>query len=64
MGWTPGRRNIFLFPTASRLDLGPTLGNKAARGVKQTPQLHLVLSSRKVELYLHSSIYFHGIVLD
>jgi hypothetical protein len=32
-------------------------------GVKLTTHLHLVPRSRKVELYLHSPICFHGIVL-
>jgi hypothetical protein len=37
--------------------------NIALRGVKLSTQLHVVPRSRVVELYLHSSICLHGIVL-
>jgi hypothetical protein len=33
-------------------------------GLKLTTHLHLVPKSRIVELYLHSSISLHGIVLN
>jgi hypothetical protein len=33
-------------------------------GIKLTTYLHLVPRSRKVELYLHSPICLHGIVLN
>jgi hypothetical protein len=39
-------------------------GLKEAGGVKLTTHLHLVLMSRKVELYFHSSIRFHGVVVN
>jgi hypothetical protein len=34
------------------------------RGVKLTTYLHLVPGSRMMELYLHSPIYLHGIMLN
>jgi hypothetical protein len=34
------------------------------RGVKLTTRTHLVPTSRKVELYLHSPIRLHGVVLN
>jgi hypothetical protein len=39
-------------------------GVKAAGGVKLTTHLHLVLRLRMVELYLHSAISLHGLVLN
>jgi hypothetical protein len=36
----------------------------SSRGVKLTTDLHLVTTSRMVELYLHSPIRLHGIVLN
>jgi hypothetical protein len=36
----------------------------SGRGVKLTTHIHLVPSSRKVELYLHSLLRLHGIVLN
>jgi hypothetical protein len=67
-------KNIFLYSTAFRPALGPTqrpiqsvpvvltLGVKR-RGVKLISHLHLVLTSRMMELYLHSPICLHGVVL-
>jgi hypothetical protein len=66
---------IFLFSTASRPTVGPTQlpirwvpgalspGVKPQR-VKLATHLHLMPRSRKVNLYLHSPIYLHGIVLN
>jgi hypothetical protein len=42
----------------------PSPEDKAAGGVKLTTHLHLVPRSRKMELYLHSLIELHGIVLN
>jgi hypothetical protein len=39
-------------------------GFGSGRVVKLTIHLHLVPKSRMVELYLHSSICFYGIVLN
>jgi hypothetical protein len=62
-GSIPDSENVFLFSTASRPTLGPTLlpikwvpevfspGVKR-KGVKLTTHLHLVLRSINVELYL------------
>jgi hypothetical protein len=44
--------------------VGSFAGSKAAWGVKLTTHLHLVSWSRMMELYLHSPIRFHGIVLN
>jgi hypothetical protein len=38
--------------------------DKVSRGIKLTTQLHIVPWSRLVELYLHSPIYLHVIVLN
>jgi hypothetical protein len=37
---------------------------KVVRGIKLTTQLHPVLRSRIVELYLNSPIRLHGVVLN
>jgi hypothetical protein len=34
------------------------------RGVKLIIHLHIVLKSRMVELYLHSNIHLHGVVIN
>jgi hypothetical protein len=38
--------------------------NYSNRGAKLTTQLHIVLKIRMVELYLHSPISLHGMVLN
>jgi hypothetical protein len=69
------RQEIFLFYTTSRLVLGPTrlISNgyrelfpqgESGRDMKLTTQVHLVPRSRIVELYLHSLIRLHGVVLN
>jgi hypothetical protein len=51
-------------PASCPLDTeGSFLGGKAT-GMKVTTHLHLVLRSRIVELYLHSLIRLHGVVLN
>jgi hypothetical protein len=42
----------------------PSLLSSGHRLVKLTIHLHLVLRSRIVELYLHSPIHIHGVVLN
>jgi hypothetical protein len=37
---------------------------KAGRGVKLTTRFHLVPRSKMVQLYLHSTIRLHGVVLN
>jgi hypothetical protein len=73
-GFNSRQYKIFLF-TASKPTLKPTHpmgiwgsipregGGQSGRGVKLTTHLHLVLRSRKMELYLYSLICVHGIVL-
>jgi hypothetical protein len=39
-------------------------GSKSGRDVKLITHLHPVARSRKLELWLHSPIYLHGIVLN
>jgi hypothetical protein len=39
-------------------------GGKSGKDVKLTTHLHLLPKSRMVELYLHSPIRLHGIVLN
>jgi hypothetical protein len=62
-------QEIFLYSTMFRPALGPTqppiqwLPGFLSPGVKLTTNLHLVLRSRMVELYLHSPIRLHSIVL-
>jgi hypothetical protein len=41
-----------------------SLGVKWGTGVKLTTHLHLVLRVRTLELYLHSPIRLHGVVLN
>jgi hypothetical protein len=66
---------ILQFSTASRTALWPTQPHiqcipgwggfprgKSGRGVKLTSHLHLMKTSRMVELYLNSSIYLHCIL--
>jgi hypothetical protein len=72
----PDRGKIFLFSTASRPALRPTLsyikwvlevnspGVKWDESVKLTTHLHVVPRSRMMKLYLHSHICLHGIVLN
>jgi hypothetical protein len=71
----PGKDKIFLFSVASRPPLEPTQltiqwvpilhpRKESGRSVKLTTHLHLVPRSRMVELYVHSSIRLHGIVLQ
>jgi hypothetical protein len=69
-------QEIFLFSTAFRPALGPThppiqwvLGElsmevKWGWGMELTAHLHLVPRSRMAELYFHSPIRLHGVVLN
>jgi hypothetical protein len=70
----PAGEEIFLYSTASRPAVGPTqphiqwVPGALSPGVKQrevtlTTYFHLVPRLRVVELYLHSPIYLHGILL-
>jgi hypothetical protein len=70
LGFLSGRVNIFLYSTPYRLTLEPfqpptqwVLGS-VSPGVKLTTHLHLVSRWRTMELYLHSLICLHGIVLN
>jgi hypothetical protein len=72
-GSIPGRGKIFLFSIVSRLALEATqhpiqwvsgalsLGKNWQR--HETDHSHLLPRSRMVELYLHSPIHLHGILL-
>jgi hypothetical protein len=74
-GFDSQQHNNFLFPTASSPTWGPTqphiqwipaalsLGVKWL-DVKLTTDLHIMARSKKLELYLHSPICLHGIVLN
>jgi hypothetical protein len=66
---------FFSFFLASRAVLGPTQPPiqwvprvlspwESGQGMKLTTHLHLVLRSRMMELYLHSPICVHGMVLN
>jgi hypothetical protein len=67
---------FFLYSTASRPVLGPLSlqscgyrwgslsGGKAAGDVKLTMLLHPMSRSRMVELYLHSPLCIHGVMLN
>jgi hypothetical protein len=64
-------QEIFLPSRVSISALGPTnimgtggyvAGGKAARGVKPTIHLHLVLRLRIVELYLHSTTHLNSVL--
>jgi hypothetical protein len=63
-------QGIFLYSTASKMALWRTqpstqwLLGALYLGVKLTGHLHPVLRSRMVELYLHSPIHLHGMVLN
>jgi hypothetical protein len=60
------RYEIFLFSTAFRLPLGPTqspdlwVPETLSLGAKR----HLMKWLRMVELYLHSSIHLHGVIIN
>jgi hypothetical protein len=43
---------------------GPFPQGWSNQGVKPTTHLHLLLRSRMVELYFHSSVLLHGVVLN
>jgi hypothetical protein len=68
-------QEIFIFFTASRPAVGPTQApiqwvqgvlsrEQSGWNVKLTTHLHLVPSSGMVELYFHSPIRLHGMVLN
>jgi hypothetical protein len=67
-----GKRFVFHFPTTSRLTLGPTQPPTQWAPGPLSPRVkrlgreadHSPPRSRMVELYLHSPIYLHGIVLN
>jgi hypothetical protein len=70
----PGSGKVFLFSIASMSALGPTKlprqlvpeafpRRQSGRGVKLTVYLHIVPRSREVELYPHSPVILHGVVL-
>jgi hypothetical protein len=67
----PGRGKMFLFSIASRLALGPTQpliqwirgAGRDSQDMKLTTYLHLVPRSRVVELYLHSPVCVHVMML-
>jgi hypothetical protein len=75
-GSIPGTRRFFSFPQRpDQLWDPPSLlsngyrelflqRSKSNRGVKMTTHLHPVLRSRIVELYLHSPICIHSIMLN
>jgi hypothetical protein len=74
-GSVPDRGKIFLLFIASRPALKPTQTPKQwvqgalssrvkQQEVKMKSHLHIVLRSRMVELYLHSSTRLHGVMLN
>jgi hypothetical protein len=74
-GFDSRQGTIFIFSTASKQTLGPIQSHiqwvrwahpqgYSGRSVKLTTHLHLVPRSRMVELYLHSYVRLHGIVLN
>jgi hypothetical protein len=66
-GAVPGSARFFSSPQRSDRHWGPpNLQSNGYRGIFPGGgvKLHLVPSSRKVELYLHSLRYLHGIVLN
>jgi hypothetical protein len=68
-GWPAGLRFFSSPQRPYRLCDPPSLLSSGHRGLfplglKLTTHLHLVPRSRMVELYLHSLICFHGIVLN
>jgi hypothetical protein len=69
-GSIPGSRKNFIFSTASRPNMGPAqppiqwvLGVKRP-WLEAVTHLHLVPRSRMVELYIHSLIRLHGVLLN
>jgi hypothetical protein len=71
----PGRGDFLLFHSVqtgsgahpasySMGNRGSFLGDKAAVGMKLTTHLHLVVRLRMTEIYLHSPLRFHGVVLN
>jgi hypothetical protein len=69
LGLIPGRNKRFLFSITSSQFLGP-LGTRGCfpkgktTGVELTTHLHLVVRLRMIELYLHSPIHLHGVMLN
>jgi hypothetical protein len=77
-GSIPGTARLFSLPQFESRLLGPNqppihwvpeaLSQRGvggiSRGVKFTNYLHLLLSSKKTELYLHRPINLHGILLN
>jgi hypothetical protein len=69
-GSIPSKGEIFVSSAASRPALGPIqppikwVHGKISTGVKLTTNLQLVPRSRIVELYLHTPIRVHGIMLN
>jgi hypothetical protein len=69
----PAGDSYFFFSIASTQAMGPTqppiyfvpgaISRKSGRGVEPTTHLH-IMPSRMVELYLHSLIDLHSIVLN
>jgi hypothetical protein len=60
-------QEIFPFSTVSKISswahpASYTMGS--SQGVKVTTHFHLVPRSKMVELYLHSPIHLHGVVLN
>jgi hypothetical protein len=52
------------YTASNSMDLGASPPGVKKSGLKMTTHLHLVPKSRRVELYLHSPIWLHGIVLN
>jgi hypothetical protein len=64
-GSIPGSARFLISPQRPDRLCGPlSLLSNGYRGVKLTTHLHLVPRSRMVELYLHSPICLHSVVLN